>query len=457
MLERIKKFLKEKEYEEKEEERRYVMKKVLRKERKKEFEKIFSETRKKNIELMKKIVNRDRSMQYYDNLLTSDKRIKEIENFKKFGGKVIGTFCNLVPEELIYAANAIPIRLCAGFYDSIYLVEDVLPRDICPLIKSSLGFKVLGLSYFELCDAVIIPTTCDGKKKLGEILSDYLPVWILQLPNTKDNPQSKELWFIEVNLLKKKIEKLTGNKVTTVKLKQAIELLHKRTEVFRKLYEIRKSKKPVITERDTLLVVQTSFYDDINRWIEKTEKLCIELEKNVKNGKSVCDTGMPRLLLAGAPIIFPNYKLINIIEEFAIIVTDEICSGTQQLYNPVEVDEWTMDGMLKAIAERYLLPSICPCFTKSDDRIDRLLQMREDFGVDGAVYHQLRLCQLYDMEFNRVKQVLEDNGIPMLKIQTDYSQEDVEQIRTRVEAFLELIKTRKEKKGKTKLDSIDSI
>jgi benzoyl-CoA reductase/2-hydroxyglutaryl-CoA dehydratase subunit BcrC/BadD/HgdB len=442
IFQRIKKFVKESEYEEKEEEKRYSIKPVLKIEKKEEFWKIFLETSKKTLELMEKTPNRARSMKYYDDIALSDKRLKEIEDFRKSGGKVIGTFCNLVPEELIYAAGAIPIRLCAGFYDTIYLAEEVLPKDICPLIKSSLGFKILGLPYFELCDVIAIPTACDGKKKLGEILSNYLPVWMLQLPNTKDTPQSKELWFIEVKLLKKRIEKLTGNKITADKFKLAIELLHKRTEVFRRFYEIRKSKKPVITERDALLVIQTSFYDDIRRWIEKTEKLCDELKGNIKKGKSVCDVKIPRLLLAGAPIIWPNYKLLNIIEEFGIVVTDEICSGTQQLYDTVEVDEWTMDGMLKAVAERYLLPSICPCFTRSDDRIDKLLQMREDFGVDGVIYHQLRLCQLYDIEFNKLKQIFESEGIPILRIQTDYSEEDVEQIRTRVEAFLELLRVR---------------
>lgn len=437
----IKRFLKEGEYEEKEE-RRYGIRPVLKTERREEFQKIFLEACKKNLELTEMVANRAKSMEYYHEIILSGKRIREIEKFKRTGGRVVGTFCNLVPEELIYAAGAIPLRLCAGFYDAIHPAEEILPKDVCPLIKSSLGFKILGLPYFELCDVVVIPTSCDGKKKLGEVLSNYLPVWMLQLPNKKDSPQSKELWLIEVKLFKKRIEKLTGSKITTNKLKQAIELLHRRTEVFRRLYKIRKSERPVITGRDALLVVQTSFYDDIRRWIEKTERLCDELEENIERGKSVCDLRTPRLLLAGAPIIFPNYKLLNIIEELAIVVMDEMCSGTQHLYEPVEVDEWTMDGMLKAVAERYLLPSICPCFTKSDDRIDRLLQMKEDFGIDGVIYHQLRLCQLYDMEFNKVKQVFESRGIPILKIQTDYSQEDIEQIRTRIEAFLEVIKSK---------------
>lgn len=439
MLQKIKRFLKEREYEEKEE-KRYSQKPILRLEKKKELERMLFGAIKENLKLMEKIKNRPKSLKYYDDLFSTKKRIEEIEKFKKEGGKVIGIFCNLVPEELIFASGAIPIRLCSGFYETIELAEEVLPKDICPLIKSSFGFKISGLFYFELCDFVILPTTCDGKKKMGEILSDYLPVWIMELPQKKDDQKSKDFWLIEVKLLKRELEKLTGNKINFKKLKEAIEILRKRTEIFRRLYEIRKSEIPVITERDALLVIQASFFDDVKRWIENTEKLIEELKENIKMKKGVFDQKSPRLLLAGSPIIFPNFKLLNIVEEFAPIVIDEICSGTQQLYEPVEVDEWTMEGVLEAIAERYLLPSICPCFTKSDDRIDRILQLAKDFKIDGVIYHQLRLCQLYDMEFERVKRVLKENKVPVLRIQTDYSKEDVEQIRTRVEAFLELLK-----------------
>ena len=186
-------------------------------------------------------------------------------------------------------------------------------------------------------------------------------------------------------------------------------------------------------------MTQASFYDDIDRWIQKTEELCEEL----KNRSSCIMGRSSRLLLTGAPIIWPNFKVLNIVEETgANIVIDELCSGTQALYDPVEVDEWTEEIMLKAIANRYLLPSTCPCFTETNDRIDKILQMAKDFSIDGVIYHSLRLCQLYDIEQGLVKQVLKDKGIPMLSIHTDYSREDVEQLKTRVEAFLEMLKSR---------------
>lgn len=393
---------------------------------------------------MQRIPNRAKAMAYFDEICQLKQRIKEIDGFKKSGGKVIGYFCNFVPEELIYASGCLPIRLCAGFFETVGIAEEILAKDICPLIKSSFGFKITDLPYFSFCDLVILPLSCDGKKKLGEILSEWLPVWILELPNVKDKPKSKELWLEEIQILKKRLEKLTGNKITFSKLKEAIQLLHQRQVIFRKLYEIRKAEKPVISGRDALLVTNTSFFDDFKKWTEKTEKLCQELQKDREKKLGIYPVQAPRILLTGSPVIWPNYKLLNIIEELGgVIVGDTFCSGTQHLYNSVEVDEWVEEEMIKAIAEKYLLPSICPCFSQSDDRIDNLLQMVKDFKADGVVYHQLRLCQLYDLEFQKVKQILSQENIPFLRIQTDYSLEDIEQVKVRIEAFLEILKIKR--------------
>lgn len=391
-----------------------------------------------NLEALQKVTPRAKALSYYEGLFAHpNSREEEIRNFK---GKVIGTFCNFVPEELIYAAGCLPLRLCAGFYHTIHPAEEVLPKDICPLIKSSLGFKIGRFSYFELCNVVIIPTSCDGKKKLGQILNALLPVWILELPQSKERVKAKDFWLSEVKILKLKLERLTGRKITKHNLREAIEVLAKREKVFRQLYELRKRNPPLINGRDALLVTQASFYDEINRWIKKTEGLCKELS----NQKSEISSQKSRLLVTGAPIIWPNFKLLNIIEEAgAVVVIDELCSGTRHLYDPVRVDEWSEEEMLKAIADRYLFPSTCPCFLENHDRIDKLLQMAEDFSIDGVIYHSLRLCQLYDLERGLVRQVLKAKGIPVLNVSTDYSSEDVEQIKTRVEAFLEMISSKK--------------
>lgn len=387
------------------------------------------------IEKMRKVPDRAKNITYFENIMLSSQRINELKDFKSKGGKIIGLFCNFVPEEIVYALGAIPVRLCSGSYPTITASEEVLSRDICPLVKSSFGLKIMKLSYIEICDTVVMPTSCDAKKKCSKFLNDYVPTLILDLPQSKDFDKNLSTWLKEIKILKDSLENFTKKKATKDSLKNAINLLHKRTELFRKFYETRKNNPYCINGRDSLLVIQSSFYDDINRWMENFEKLIKELEAKPKNEKDSI-----KLLITGAPIIWPNWKLLTVIEQTgATIVGDTLCTGTERLFNPVEVDEWTYDGMLRALSVKYLFPSICPCFIDNSEHIDRIMELTEDFKTDGVVYHTLRLCQQVDMEYNHISAVLKQKNIPLINITTDYSLEDEEQIKTRIEAFLEML------------------
>lgn len=386
-----------------------------------------------NLTSMRTYPHRAGALAYFEETMTTDTGAR---NLQTSSDKIIGTFCNFIPEELIYAAGARSVRLCAGFHETIAPSEEILPRDICPLIRSSFGAFIMAFPYFDLCQQVIIPTSCDAKKRLADILSDYMTVWTLELPQTKNIEKSLQSWVAEFDSLKNKLSSFTGTKISSSRLKSTIQLFHKRTETARRLHKLRKLEPPVISGRDALLVIQTAFYTDPTTWIDKTNLLCDELE--AKTPPPAKET--KRLLLTGAPVIWPNYKILNILETSgAVVVADELCSGTRYLYDPVEVDEWTMNGMLKALATRYLYPTTCPCFMQSDDRIDRILQLVDEFACEGVIYHNLRLCQLFDIEQNLVKKVLLEKKIPMLSLQTDYSQEDLGPLKTRVEAFLEML------------------
>jgi len=257
-------------------------------------------------------------------------------------------------------------------------------------------------------------------------------------------------WSEELKTVKGKIEDLTGTKITGKKLRSAIELMQKATKAFRRLQDIRKGS-PVIMGRDVMLVNQTSMWDDIERWTQKTEQLCDELEERVRQKMWACPPDTPRVMVTGTPMIWPdNWKLPNLIEESnpqGILVADELCSGDRILYDPVGVDEWTMDDMFNAIAERYLLTSTCPCFTSKDgneDRINWLLDKLKEFRVDGVIYYVVRGCMLYAMEYTRIKRILDHRNVPVYYLDTEYTREDVGQMKTRVEAFLEMLKARLE-------------
>ena len=238
---------------------------------------------KENIERMKKTwLNRPKTMEYFDEISNFfGRREKEIREQKEAGKKLIGYSCMFAPIELILAAGAIPVRIGSGWYDAAKLGDRIMPVEVCPVIRSTVGAKMVSLSpYLELSDAIINPLTCDGRTKLSEILSDYKPIWYMSPPRVKDDPQSLTLWKEEIQVIKRKIEELTGTKITRKKLKSSIEVMQKATKAFRRLQDLRKGP-PVITGRDTMLVNQTSLWDNIERWTQKTNELCDALEKRL--------------------------------------------------------------------------------------------------------------------------------------------------------------------------------
>jgi len=397
--------------------------------------------------------NRPKVMQYFDDVARFfDTRERELLKAKEEGKKVVGYTCMFAPIELILAAGAIPVRVACGVYDAVKLGNRIVPVEVCPVVRSTVGAGMVDLSPFiELSDALITALTCDGMTKLSEILSDKKPVWTLNPPRLKDAPQSTRFWREELKTVKTKLEKLTGTKITAKGLKSAIEIMHRATRAFKRLQEIRRSNPPVIMGRDAMLVNQTAMWDDIERWTAKTEELCMELEKRAGEKVWACPPDTPRVMLAGSPAIWPdNWKLPNIVEEATpqgVIVADEFCFGDRFLFDPVGVDEWTMEDMFNAVAERYLLPSTCPYFTSEDgneDRVNWLIARIKERRVDGVIYHVFRGCMLYAIEYMRIKRALDKINVPVYYLDTDYTREDVGQLKTRVEAFLEMLKSRVE-------------
>ena len=211
-----------------------------------------------NIERMKKAdQHRPEAMTYFDNISNLfGQRQLEIQAEKEKGKKVIGYMCLFAPTELILAADAIPVRVNSGWYDTSKLGDRVVPVEVCPIIRSTIGAKMIELSPFmEQSDALISVLTCDGMTKLSEILSDYKTVWNMNIPRVKDSTNSLRFWNDEVRKMKVQIEKFTGNKITRKNLRSAIEETQRATKAFRRLQDLRKGS-PVIMGRDAMLVNQ---------------------------------------------------------------------------------------------------------------------------------------------------------------------------------------------------------
>lgn len=386
--------------------------------------------------------NRPEAMAFWDMVAADVHGIRpaELVEAQKNGQKVFGTFCTYVPDEVVVACNGIVTGLCGGSQFWVSDGEKYLPADMCPLIKASLGARMgRTCPFFRIVDEIVGETTCDGKKKMYEILATDVPMHIMELPQMK-RPKDIDAFADEIALFGKNVEEVTGKRLTVENLAEAIRIINNRRRALQRVYETRKNPDIIpISGTDALLMMQIAFFDDPVRCAEMAGKLADELEQRLESGVSVFPKGTKRILLTGTPLAIPNWKLHHIIETSgAAIVCEENCTGAKFFTNLVDEDRATLEGQFHALAERYMKIN-CACFTPNTARIDEVLQLARDYQVDGVINTNLKFCTTFKTEAPALEKVLEDNGIPVLDIETDYTDNDAEQLRTRVEAFVEML------------------
>jgi benzoyl-CoA reductase/2-hydroxyglutaryl-CoA dehydratase subunit BcrC/BadD/HgdB len=387
--------------------------------------------------------NRPAGMAYFDFVMSEvhGLRIKELLDEKAAGRKIIGSYCVFVPEEIVLAANATLVGLCSGADFATEDVEKLLPRNTCALIKSSFGFKLGKVCpYLESADMIVGENTCDGKKKAYETLGYLVDnLYVMDLPQVK-SANGRALLKAEYQRFKAAVENLTGATVTTDSLKQAIRTVNAKRAAIHRLSLLRKADPAPISGLDALLANQVFFYDNPARFTDSVNKICDELEKRIDARQGVFPEKTPRILVSGCPQAVPNWKLPMIVETAgAVIVGEESCVGERGTRNLTDESGATVDEMIDAIVDRYFKVD-CAIFTPNPDRLDHIRQMVVDYKADGVIHYGLQFCQPYLMESIPVEKALEDKQIPCLRIETDYSMEDMGQLKTRVEAFVEQLK-----------------
>ncbi|MFO7982541.1 MAG: double-cubane-cluster-containing anaerobic reductase [Desulfuromonadales bacterium] len=385
--------------------------------------------------------NRPQAMAYFDDMVSNifTGRIQELVDARAEGRPVIGTFCVYVPEEIIHAANGVCIGLCSGSQGSIADAEKILPRNICPMVKSAFGFKVGRICpFYQVVDFVYGETTCDAKKKTWEILDQYIPTHVMEIPQKK-RERDKRLWIEEVEDFKHAIEERVGRKISESDLRSGIETLNQKREAMQRLNNLRHHDPSPISGRDMLLITQIAFYDIPERFTTKVHELCDELENRIANSSFSAAEGTPRVMVSGAPMALPNWKLHNIIEGAGgIVVNEESCIGTRYFKDIIDTNGASMEQMLEKLTERYMKID-CSCFTPNDERMEQVIREYRASGAQGIIDYSLQFCHTYNIEAVKLRELCSREGIPFMAIESDYSPEDVGQLQTRVEAFLEQI------------------
>lgn len=387
--------------------------------------------------------NRPEGMKYFDFVISEvhGLRIEEILDAKKDERKIIGTFCVYVPEEVILALDGVCIGLCAGADVGSDEAEKYVPRNTCALIKAFMGFKLAGLCpYIQTTDLIVGETTCDGKKKAYEIFDEITggKMYVMEIPNKKGE-DGRTLWRNEVKRFAGKLETLVGKKITLEKLNGALKIVNDRRKALQRLSLLRSFDPSPISGLDALLINQVSFYDDPVRFTAKVSELCDELDERIKEGVGVSEKGSPRILISGSPMAIPNWKLHAIIEgSGATVVGEESCVGERNFGALIDDGFSSVEEGIEKIADRYMNIH-CACFTPNDERLSDIMEMAKRLKSDGIIHYAISFCTPYMVEAAKVKKAMENKGIPFLRIETDYSMEDMGQLKTRIEAFLEMI------------------
>ena len=359
-----------------------------------------------------------------------------VKELKDKGVPVVGSYCTYFPQELAMAMGAASVSLCSTSDETIAEAEKELPKNLCPLIKSSYGFaRTDKCPFFYFSDVVVGETTCDGKKKMYEYMAEFKETYLMELPNTQ-REDALVLWRNEMIRFKEYLEKHFETTITEDDIRKAIKVNNEARLALRKLYGVMKHDPAPITGYDLFKVLYGSTFKlDRSLIAGEVNALVEKIEKEYKEGKM--QPKKPRILVTGCPLGGATEKVIRAIEDNGgIVVTYENCTGAKAIDKMVDEDDPDVYG---ALARRYLDIG-CSVMTPNPNRLELLGRLIDEYKVDGVVEMTLQACHTYNVEsFGIRKFVNEEKKLPYISVETDYSQEDIGHLYTRITSFIEML------------------
>lgn len=362
----------------------------------------------------------------------------DIEMAKDEGKKVVGLMCSYFPVEMVLAADAIPVGLCGTTEEPISAAEEVLPADQCPMVKATYGRAVGNTCpLFPLADCIIGETTCDGRKKMYELLAREKPMHVMDLPQKPEEKEAQEHWTAEVRKLKLFIEEQLDTVITEENLKRAIRQVNTTRALLTEIHRCRKHHPVPIMGLDLVgLTTASGYCVDRNDYTKRLTVLLEELKRRIREKEFACSPDRPRILWTGLGNSLGCDKVLKLVEDCGgVVVCQEGCGGITRLEDPVDEAK----DPIQALAERYLRVT-CSCMTPNTQRFKDIDRLITQYQIDGVIDLTWQFCHTFNIESYRVGELVkEKHGLPFLHIVTDFSQSDVGQLRVRIEGFLEQI------------------
>ena len=353
---------------------------------------------------------------------------------KEKGIPFVGGFCTYLPKELPMAMGACMVGLCSKTGETIPDAEKHLPRNLCPLIKSSYGFALTDkCPYFYFSDLIVGETTCDGKKKMYEMLAEFKPVHVMELPN-RQSEMGVQLYKEEIKKFKAVLEEKFGVTITEDDIRKAIHTNNEQREALKAFYGLQKMDPPPMGGLDMHKVLDgVQFRFDIPKATADikalTQKVLDEYDPKKYEGRK-------RILITGSPIGCSTEKIVNAIENNGgVVVCYENCGGARSVD---ELVDETNPDVYEALAKRYInIP--CSCMSPNPGRPVLMERLLEEYKIDGVIEVVLQACHTFNVESYTIKKCVTEKNIPYMFIETDYSSTDAGQVNTRVGAFMEML------------------
>lgn len=358
-----------------------------------------------------------------------------VKELKDKGIPLVGHYCTYFPAEVAWAAGASTVALCSTSDETIEEAERDLPTNLCPLIKSSYGFaKTNKCPFFYFSDVVVGETTCDGKKKMYELMNDIKPVYIMHLPQTQ-NARALQYWKDEVIDFRKFLEDKFNTEITDENLRYWAKIGNDIRDAQKNLADTMElDPAPMsgldffhVTYGSTFKMDKKSIADEINAIAKKVRD---EYDPSTREKK-------PRIIVTGCPMGGATEKVINAIENNGgVVVSFENCSGEKNFDNNIDLEAADIN---EAIASRYLDIG-CSVMTPDTNRLKLLSKLIDKYKADGVLEMDLVSCHPYIVERETIKRfVTEEKGIPYMFVETDFSKSDIGQLNTRIAAFIEML------------------
>jgi len=351
-----------------------------------------------------------------------------IEDWKSDGKKVVGHRCLYVPEEIIHAAGMLPYPTF-GTPEPITKADSYFQPCVCEFIRNLFD---LGLDRkFDFLDSLILCNTCDGVRHLKSMWSTYIdsvPCYIINNPQKMYDESGFKFYRHELEMFKGMMEDLSGNKITDESLRKSIELFDETRRLLKELYMLRKRDVPPISGSEALIVSMASMLMPK----EKANPLLRQLIDEVKT-REIENADGPRILITGS--IIDNPALIQLVEDMGgVVVVDDLCSSMKYFWYETKPNPDPMDAIVKFNLER----AVCACMHPSQQRFDYLKELAREFKVDGIIYFLIKYCHTFTYESPTYQEKLEEET-PTLTLEVDHSLSGLGQLRTRVQAFIEML------------------